>query len=124
MNLNTIRKYANKRPLLFSGTLFASLSIILNTITILSSSKAYIYDIIHAMPIAVAYTPIIATMQGQVATEFIFLPLAALIDFAFGLLIAWFILKVLKRPYLSVFMLLLSFTLYWLIICYQWLPII
>lgn len=111
-----------KHPVIFIGFAFALLSLIFNIVWILLFHMAHVYDIVHVFPVILIYEPIINAIGGYVTTEFIFLPLAILIDFIIGLLVGLFAKRFVKTNFIII--LIISFAVYWIVITYQWLPII
>ncbi|MGM9986112.1 MAG: hypothetical protein ACI35O_02685 [Bacillaceae bacterium] len=119
-----MKEAIEKNPIIFSGLLFAILSLLLNALSILSIGMAHIYDIIHAFPTIFIYNPIIEAMNGYVPTEFIYVPLAVLLDGLIGLLVGWIGTKIVKKKTQQyVIFIVLFFCIYWFGITYQWLPI-
>lgn len=121
--MNFIKNMIRKRPVLFGGIAFAIASLLLNYIYIVSFNMAHIYDIVHAFPTIFVYGPI-ADKLGHIASPFLFLPLAVILDFICGLLFGWISKKFTKTTQLYLVALLLLFGFYWVVITYQWLLII
>lgn len=119
----TIKNMKDKHPILMGGLLFIVLSFIANALWILCLDMAHIYDIIHAMPVAVIYDPIIKMMGGLVTTEWIYVPLAIWIDGVVGMLIAGVLRKCVKDDEVFSWSLIGAFAVYWILVCYQWLPL-
>lgn len=122
--MNNIKRFIENKKVLSAGIIFGLLSIILNILSVMIIGQAHIYDIIHAFPTIIVYDPIISALQGYVPTELIFIPLAVVIDFVIGMIIGLILKKFTKTKESYVIALLISFITYWVLVTYQWLPIL
>lgn len=122
--MNNIKHFIENKKVLSAGIIFGLLSIILNILSVMIIGQAHIYDIIHAIPTIIVYNPIINALQGYVPTELIFVPLAVVIDFVIGMIIGLILKKFTKTKESYMIAVLISFIVYWVLITYQWLPIL
>lgn len=122
--MNKIIQFIENKKVLSSGIIFGLLSIIVNILSVMLIGQAHIYDIIHAFPTVIVYDPIINALGGYVASELIFIPLAVLIDFIIGIIIGLILKKFTKTRESYMVGILILFIVYWVLITYQWLPII
>lgn len=119
-----MKNFIKSKPILAGGVIFAILSLIGNILSILLIDMAHIYDIIHVFPTIIIYEPIIEAIGGLVPSEYIFIPLAVVIDFIIGIILGFILKKVIKVEKNYLIGLIISFLVYWIIVTYQWLPII
>ncbi|MGL4798211.1 MAG: hypothetical protein ACRCWY_02255 [Cellulosilyticaceae bacterium] len=122
--METIKNMKDKHPILMGGLIFIVLSFVANALWILCLDMAHIYDIIHAMPVAIIYDPIIKAMGGLVTTEWIYVPLAVVMDGVMGLLITACMQRFIKDREVLVWSIVGAFCVYWILVCYQWLPLL
>ncbi|MEF9990898.1 MAG: hypothetical protein RRZ84_00610 [Romboutsia sp.] len=122
--MNKINKFIKNKPILASGMMFAILSLIGNIVFIIITGTSHIYDIVHAIPTIFIYEAIIEKMGGIVTTEFIFVPLAVIMDFVIGIVFGAVLNKFNKNKNNYLFGVIIVFLIYWIIVTYQWLPII
>ena len=118
-----VKAFMENRPVLFGGIAFGIASLMLNCLYIIFFNMAHVYDVLHVFPIIFLMEPIINKV-GYLATPFMFLPIAVVIDFICGLLIGWIAKKLTKTSLAYVVALLLLFGFYWVVITYQWILII
>lgn len=122
--MNKIKDFIENKKVLASGIIFLVLSIIANLLSVMIIGQAHIYDIIHAFPTVIIYDPIITSLGGYVASELIFIPLAVIIDFIIGIIVGVILKKFTKTKGSYTIAILVSFVVYWVLITYQWLPIL
>lgn len=113
-----------KHPIWLAVLVFVGLSLLSHSLWILCFDMPHIYDIVHAIPTVLIYEPIIQRMGGRVPSDFIFLPLALVLDGLFGALCGRLLSKKYVEKLTYLFMLVIAFSIYWIIMTYQWLPII
>lgn len=119
-----IQKSVKNKPILLGGIVFILLSLIGNIMSILFMDMAHIYDVIHIFPTILIYEPIIHMVGGIVISEFIFIPLALIIDFIIGMILGVVLNKFTKTEKSYLIGLIIIFLVYWIVVTYQWLPII
>lgn len=122
--MSVIDKYMKKHPIWLAVLVFVGLSLLSHSLWILCFDMPHIYDIVHAIPTVLIYEPIIQRMGGRVPSDFIFLPLALVLDGLFGALCGRLLSKKYVEKLTYLFMLVIAFSIYWIIMTYQWLPII
>lgn len=122
--MNNIKRFIENKKVLATGIIFLLLSTITNIISVMLINQAHIYDIIHAIPTVIVYDPIINALGGYVATELIFVPLAVIIDFVIGIIIGLVLRKITKTQESYLLSVLISFVVYFVLVTYQWLPIL
>ncbi|MEG0857773.1 MAG: hypothetical protein RSG52_14995 [Terrisporobacter sp.] len=122
--MNKIKSFIENKKILSTGIIFGLLSLIGNILCVILINQAHIYDIIHAFPTAIIYEPIINSMGGYVASHFIFVPLAVIMDFVIGLIVGFILKKSTKSEQSYLLGVILSFLVYWILVTYQWLPIL
>lgn len=122
--MSKLRIFIQNKKVLSCGFIFAILSFIGNVLSILIINNAHIYDIVHAIPTVIIYEPIVNRMGGYVSSEFLFVPLAVFIDFIIGIVLGIILKKTTKTEKSYLIALIISFLVYWIVITYQWLPII
>ena len=113
-----------KHPIWFGAITFGLLSLLCNTLWILAFNMAHIYDIIHVIPVIFIYEPIISILGGLVPTEFIFVPLAVMIDSMMGCVFALILKRLVKDKFIYMWSIIGAFAVYFIVITYQWLPIL
>ena len=118
-----MKGFVRNRPILFGGIAFGAVSLLLNCLYIIFFNMAHVYDVIHVLPIIFLVEPIIDKV-GYLATPFMLLPIAVVLDFVCGLLFGWIAKKLTKTPLAYVVALLLLFGFYWVVITYQWILIV
>jgi len=122
--MERIQKIVKNKPILAAGVIFALLSLVGNIISILFIDMAHIYDIIHVFPTILIYEPIVDMIGGIVTSEFIFIPLALIIDLIIGMILGFVLNKFVKTEKSYLIGLIIMFLVYWIVVTYQWLPII
>ncbi|MGG7165557.1 hypothetical protein [Clostridium ihumii] len=122
--MSKLRTFIQNRKVLSCGFIFAILSFVGNALSILIMNNAHIYDIIHAIPTVIIYEPIVNKMGGYVSSEFLFVPLAVFIDFIIGIVLGFILKKTTKTEKSYLVSATILFLVYWIVITYQWLPII
>lgn len=122
--MSNIKNFVENKKVLASGIIIGLLSLIGNVLSIMIIKQPHIYDIIHAVPTILVYNPIINMMGGNVPSEFIFIPLAVIIDFIIGMIIGFILKKITKSENGYLIGIIISFLVYWILITYQWLPIL
>ena len=118
-----MKAFMENRPVLFGGIAFGIVSLVLNCLYIIFFNMAHVHDVIHAFPIIFLMEPIIDKV-GYLATPFMLLPIAVVLDFICGLLFGWISKKITKTSLAYVVALLLLFGFYWVVITYQWIMFI
>lgn len=122
--MSKVKQFMEKHPIWSFGIVFGVLSVIFNLIWFWFSGMTHVHDIIHVIPVILIYEPIIEMMGGGIPSPLIFLPLAVIIDAMIGLLIGAVSYKINKSSQQQVWVIGISFAVYWIIITLQWLPII
>ena len=121
--MKNIKEITKNHPVITSGIIFGVLSLITNIIWITAFGMAHIYDIIHVAPTVLVYPPIIKTIGGLAGSEYLFLPLAIIIDVIIGLLIGLIVKHCAKTSLARMVSIFIAFAIYFIVITYQWLPI-
>lgn len=122
--MNNIKNFIKNNKICASGIIIGILSLIGNILSVMLLNQPHIYDIVHAIPTILVYNPIINAIGGRVPSELIFIPLAVIIDFIIGLIIGAIFKKFSKTESGYLWGIIISFLVYWIIITYQWLPIL
>lgn len=122
--MNKIKAFTKRHPIWSCGIIFGVLSLICNLIWFGFSGTTHVYDIIHAIPVILIYEPIIQLMGGAMQSPIIFLPLAVIMDALIGIAIGAISYKINKSGQQQGLIIGLSFAVYWILVTFQWLPII
>lgn len=122
--MKKIKEFIQIHPVIASGISFGILSFMTNIIWIRAFNMAHIYDVIHVFPIIFAYEPIIDALGGGIQSQYIFMPMAIIIDILIGALVGLVIRRYAKTNLVWIISMILSFLIYFIVITYQWLPIL
>lgn len=120
--MEKLKNYAAVHPVLFGGLLFGALSLMLNVFWIVVFQMAHVNDIVHVFPAILIVSAFLPMMGGFVSSQFVFVPIAVIMDLLVGLLVGWVAGKVWRTPKAYFLGLALSFGVYWIVITYQWIP--
>lgn len=122
--MNKIKGFTKKHPIWSFGVIFGVLSLICNLIWFGFAGSTHAYDIIHAIPVIFIYTPIIELMGGGMQSSIIYLPLLVIMDALIGMIVGAISYKINKSGQQQGLIVGLSFAVYWILVTFQWLPII
>lgn len=122
--MKNIFKFIKSKPVLSGGIIFSLCSIIGNILSIQVMGMAHVYDIIHAFPIVILYDYIIEIVGNVYNSEYIIVPIAVIIDFLIGIIVGFILTKLKKTEKSYLIYLGVIFLIYWIIVTFQWLPII
>lgn len=122
--MERIKNYAKKHPVWMGGILFAAVALLMNIFWILVVGTAHMNDIVHAIPVILVYSPIIDLLGGLVPTDFIFVPFIMLMDGVVGMIVGAILGKFTKTENTYWVVLALVAAVYFIVITFQWLPII
>lgn len=122
--MDKIKQFIKNRKVLSAGIIFALASLIGNILSVLIIGMAHIYDIIHVLPVVIIYELLTMIMEEFVVFDLILVLLAVIIDFIMGIVIGFILKKTIKKENSYLIGLIISFLVYWIIITFQWLPIL
>lgn len=122
--MDKLKGYAKAHPVLFGGFLFGILSLVLNIFWIMFFQMAHVHDIVHIFPALLIVDALLPLMGGVVSSQFVFVPIALVMDCLIGLLVGWIGGKVWRNEGAYFLGMGLSFGVYWIVVTYQWLPMV
>ncbi|MGL6174468.1 MAG: hypothetical protein ACRC1P_07650 [Cellulosilyticaceae bacterium] len=122
--MKRIGGFMKKHPICFGGLSFGALSLLCNFIWIGLTGMAHINDIIHVLPVIFVYSPIIKMLGGGMLDPEAYLPLAIVIDAIVGMLWVRGSYKFIKADRILGGVIIGGFSVYWIVITFQWLLIL
>ncbi|MGL4346243.1 MAG: hypothetical protein ACRCTE_13675 [Cellulosilyticaceae bacterium] len=121
--MKTLRKIKTN-PIVYTALCFGVASLILNIVSVWLLKTAHINDIIHVFLTIFIYGPIVEWLGGGIPHAMIFVPLAVIVDMLVGVLVGLGIRKWVKKDTYHTIGIWVSFAIYWILITFQWLPLL
>ncbi|MEG2774409.1 MAG: hypothetical protein RR906_03285 [Acetivibrio sp.] len=113
-------KFWNRFPIIGGGLLFGAVSLVVNLLSVLYLDMAHVYDVVHILPVV----GFLSLFPKEPNSQWFLVPIALIVDFLIGLAAGFLLKKMKKKDGIYLALLTLFLLVYFIAICFQWIPIL